>query len=217
MNRLPVPRLAFLVATMLAPVLLAQDDAAKPAANGADAKAKIKAKGKANATGVQQKAFARIVIELDANGDETLQKSEVPESAHKQFEALLELMDTDGDGALGRGELQAAGGRIQAVLKAGGPPTPPKVDAGAKAKAENLPANDALAKPKERLKRMDANGDGKISRDEWAGPPPLFDRIDRDQDGFITEAEQEFAVVAMRRFMEAAGKKANFPRNPKIE
>lgn len=210
MNPLPVPRLVFLVATMIVPVLLAQEDAAKPAAGGADAKAKIKAKGKANAIGAQGKAFARIVIELDANGDETLQKSEVPESAHKQFEALLELMDTDGDGALSRGELQAAGGRVQAVLKAGGPPLPPGADA--KAKAENAPAVDALAKPKERLKRMDTNGDGKISREEWTGAPPLFDRIDRDQDGFISEAEQDFAVVAMRRFMEAAKKNGEIPK-----
>ena len=36
---------------------------------------------------------------------------------------------------------------------------------------------------------MDKNGDGKLSRDEFAGPPLLFDRLDADHDGFVTMQE----------------------------
>ncbi len=211
MRPFPIRRSFFLVVSMMVPVLLAQDEPAKPGAGAAvDPKAKVKAKGKAaaKALGPQAKAFGRIVIELDANGDETLQKSEVPDSARKQFDDLLELMDTDGDGALGRGELQAAGSRIQAVLGAGGPDGLPK----AKAKNADAPAKGFLADPLERLKMMDTDGDGKVSREEWRGAPPLFDRIDRDSDGFIAENERTFAVEAMRRFMEAAKKKGQFPK-----
>ena len=43
----------------------------------------------------------------------------------------------------------------------------------------------------ERLKRMDANGDGEISRDEWRGPPQFFDRMDQDGDGVISAKEIE--------------------------
>lgn len=39
--------------------------------------------------------------------------------------------------------------------------------------------------------RDDANRDGKIARDEFKGPPRLFDRIDRDGDGFLTQQEFE--------------------------
>ena len=41
----------------------------------------------------------------------------------------------------------------------------------------------------ERLSRRDADGDGKISRDEFPGPDRMFDRMDGDGDGFITEKE----------------------------
>lgn len=39
------------------------------------------------------------------------------------------------------------------------------------------------------LKRMDADGDGKVSRSEWLNPPPAFKNFDSDGDGFITRAE----------------------------
>ena len=39
------------------------------------------------------------------------------------------------------------------------------------------------------MKKMDANADGKIARDEWKGKPEGFDKLDADQDGFLTAAE----------------------------
>ncbi|HYR59196.1 MAG TPA: hypothetical protein VEO95_11220, partial [Chthoniobacteraceae bacterium] len=41
------------------------------------------------------------------------------------------------------------------------------------------------------LARDDKNKDGKISREEFSGPPALFDRLDRNHDGFITREEHE--------------------------
>lgn len=38
------------------------------------------------------------------------------------------------------------------------------------------------------IKRMDADGDGKISADEYRGRGP-FGKFDKDGDGFITRAE----------------------------
>ncbi|MCC9602145.1 alpha/beta hydrolase fold domain-containing protein [Stieleria sp. JC731] len=39
------------------------------------------------------------------------------------------------------------------------------------------------------LQREDGNGDGQVSKDEFKGPPRLFDRIDGNQDGVITKKE----------------------------
>ena len=47
---------------------------------------------------------------------------------------------------------------------------------------------------KELLKEMDANEDGKLSKNEVKGPIKNdFDKIDTDEDGFITKKELEKA------------------------
>jgi len=38
--------------------------------------------------------------------------------------------------------------------------------------------------------RMDTDQDGKISRDEWKGPADMFDKIDKNHDGYITSDER---------------------------
>ena len=52
------------------------------------------------------------------------------------------------------------------------------------------------------LKALDKDGDGRISREEAAGAPRLtqsFDRIDANGDGFLTRDELRAAHAAMRR------------------
>lgn len=41
------------------------------------------------------------------------------------------------------------------------------------------------------LARDDKNQDGKISREEFSGPPQLFGRLDQNHDGFVTREEHE--------------------------
>ena len=43
------------------------------------------------------------------------------------------------------------------------------------------------------VSRQDNDKDGKISKDEFRGPPRLFSRLDRDNDGYVTEQEHEAA------------------------
>lgn len=43
--------------------------------------------------------------------------------------------------------------------------------------------------PHRAVANHDVNGDGKVSRDEWRGPPNRFRQIDTDGDGFLTAAE----------------------------
>ena len=39
------------------------------------------------------------------------------------------------------------------------------------------------------MKKMDANADGKVARDEWKGKPEGFDKFDADKDSFLTAVE----------------------------
>ncbi|UCH40127.1 MAG: amidohydrolase family protein [Gammaproteobacteria bacterium] len=39
------------------------------------------------------------------------------------------------------------------------------------------------------IQKMDSDGDGRISQDEWLRPPQAFKRIDRDKDSFVTVEE----------------------------
>jgi hypothetical protein len=51
--------------------------------------------------------------------------------------------------------------------------------------------------PERRFREMDRDRDGRLSRDEFRGPPQAFDRIDRNGDGVI--ALDEFAAFQRRR------------------
>jgi Ca2+-binding EF-hand superfamily protein len=49
------------------------------------------------------------------------------------------------------------------------------------------------ANAEKRMKRLDINNDGVISRDEWKGKPEAFAKIDKDGDNSLTREEFEAA------------------------
>lgn len=61
----------------------------------------------------------------------------------------------------------------------------------------------------DRLKAMDANGDGKVSREEFRGPSRMWDRVDTDKDGFVTEAEFKKATASRAGGSRNGGRGAN--------
>jgi len=61
-------------------------------------------------------------------------------------------------------------------------------------------------KPDRLIGRMDADGDGRISRSEWLRPPQVFDRIDRDGDGYATA--EELTIFLQNRFSGRSGPQA---------
>ena len=119
--------------------------------------------------GMRPGAFVERMCRRDRNGDGKLSLDEIPEFMKRRFQS----MDQNGDGFLDEKEFQSTAGRMM----------------GGGGRGQMV----------ERMMRRDANGDGKISREE--APEPMlrrFDQMDTDQDGFIDEAELRAAAVRMR-------------------
>lgn len=109
-------------------------------------------------------------LQLDGNNDKAVERSEVPEAAADAFEDLLKHGDANKDGKLQFDELRDLGRKLQAL----GPP----------------PGGE------DRFKAQDKDNDGKVSRAEFQGPAPMFDRLDANNDGFLEPGEVRRAQLA---------------------
>lgn len=123
---------------------------------------------------------------LDTNKDGTVSRDEVPQEHQRLFDRLLRAANKGEDGKLSREEFLAAlpqgrperpGDRPRAA-EDGPRPQRPMFDRGAF------------------FKRMDTNGDGKITKDELPEPARerferMLERADKDGDGAISREEFE--------------------------
>jgi Ca2+-binding EF-hand superfamily protein len=156
---------------------------------------------------------------LDANGDGAIEPSEVPEDAKLPFERLLLRGDSNHDGKLDASELRAlvqsaragAGGAgampAFEVLDSNhdGKLTPDEMkdrpglfrllDVNSDGVVTREEARALAQKAREqrlkRLKAMDKDGDGSVSRQEFTGPAAMFDRLDTNKDGSLSTSEIE--------------------------
>ncbi|MGH9768320.1 MAG: hypothetical protein ACREAB_12870 [Blastocatellia bacterium] len=92
----------------------------------------------------------------------------------------IKQMDTDNDGAISRDEWKGAPKAFDRI---------DRNNDGSLSIEEVAPAGRNQGKG--RIKQMDANNDGKISRDEWRGRDKAFGRLDANNDGVITREEIE--------------------------
>lgn len=113
---------------------------------------------------------------LDTDGDGRLQAREIEQSPER-----LRQMDQDGDGQVSANEIPASlvvgfvrgNPQQEAALFVAPPPAVLEVD-------QSLP---------KWFVSMDANGDGEISRLEFLGTSDLFERLDANQDRFLSPEE----------------------------
>jgi hypothetical protein len=114
---------------------------------------------------------ALMFARLDADGDGRVTQAEVAARKTRQFDRA----DRNGDGVLDQAEIEAVRARISRLAQAA----------------------DAIVA--ERTGRLDADGDGTISRQEFAGPSPLIALLDIDGDDAVSEAEFERGRAAFGR------------------
>jgi Ca2+-binding EF-hand superfamily protein len=105
-------------------------------------------------------------------------KNAPPQAGAGRFGPMFQAMDKDGDGKLSRAEFQGREANFD------------RLDLNKDGVLEPSELNRAVTKGAgQRFPAMDKDGDGKLSRTEFTGPPALFNRLDVNQDGFLSRAE----------------------------
>jgi Ca2+-binding EF-hand superfamily protein len=124
-------------------------------------------------------------------------RREPPERVRRQVEGTMKRLDKDGDGKISGDEIPTRGANAWKRMDRN---QDGAIDAAelsaAYAARRGGPRGENVGK---RIARMDADKDGRISRDEWKGPADAFTRIDTDQDGFLSKDEVEVLAKGMRR------------------
>lgn len=153
---------------------------------------------------------AALFKRLDRDGNGKLSGDEVPE----RMRGRMEIIDTDGDGAISRSEFQRVAERMQGASKkfagkgdpgqerpeGNGKPGESRSKGKAEKKSKFAKKGGDGRDPEELFSRMDRNGDGKLAKDELRGPlAENFDRLDANGDGFVTKDEIRNAMATFRR------------------
>lgn len=122
-----------------------------------------------NAASSQSLVMSRLFQRIDTSRDGAIDKGELEAAMAKRFARL----DANRDGSLDRAEVEAARERATRRINA------------ARTVAEN------------RMERRDRDGDGRISRAEFMQVPGLFDLADKDRDGRLDKDELAAAADAL--------------------
>ncbi len=171
-----------------APAEGAAESPARPATSEAPSTRPPSPPGPSTGLGDARPSASRFFRVYDKDGDGRVSPAEVGTDPE-----IFRLLDADGDGWITPSDLGAA--RRAAHPPAGAKDKPPEAGADTPAAARGRRDWRALA---ERLKAMDADGDGRISREEYDGDVP-FERLDQNGDGFLDGQDRRGSREGGRR------------------
>jgi Ca2+-binding EF-hand superfamily protein len=139
-------------------------------------------------------AAAKYIQMMDTNGDGKLSADEfrIPDG-------WLEVADLNSDGKISKEEFLSK----ERKSKDGEDGGKNKKNAGGDMKAKI--AKFANMTPEEAMKELDANGDGKVSEDEWPMPKG-FQMADSNGDGVLDASEVATAVNNLKQLLKGKGK-----------
>jgi Ca2+-binding EF-hand superfamily protein len=141
---------------------------------------------------------AELFDKLDANQDGVIASEEIPGDKKGLFERLVRVGDANSDGKLSQEELKVALEKSKPQTEAA-----PAAGPGRFGGAPGTRPGGGPIPAKAIFERFDANGDGKLSKEE--APERMrefFGRIDQDGDGHATLAEFEKATAALSAVMQ---------------
>lgn len=155
---------------------------------------------------MDQRPVAVLFRKLDRDNDDKLTREEWSKAAD-----LFDELDVDKSGAIERRELQGPPPDILPGMRPGQPPpaaekpasttpTPSTSTPAAKPAVEPAKtATPASAEARGQLRRLDADGDGRLSRSETQGRlRKNFGELDLDKDGYLEPAELQKALEHMK-------------------
>lgn len=140
--------------------------------------------------GVDPEEMAASIIEdHDADGDGalTLEESEVDEE-------VFAKADSDGDGLVTEEELVA-------MMEEGRPQGPPP-EVGEGMEPSQASAGDMATRI---IEDLDSDGDGGLSAGETAASEEVFDALDTNEDGIVSQAELEAAMINIMAAVQESG------------
>lgn len=186
--------------------------AGKPGAGkpGGQFDALVKAADK-NADGKITKAEAGDApwfAKLDQNSDGVIDAAEL-EKARKamsaaggsQFDAVLKKADKNGDGKITKGEAGDAAWFDKLDQNKDGVIDAEELEKARKAMGAKQGDGQAGGQVDAILKRLDKDGDGKLTKAE-AGDAPWFDKLDKNSDGVLDTEELEKLAAARKKAAE---------------
>jgi len=168
-------------------------------------------------------SFRELVAALNAQSTPSRDSRNRPAGQRDVSDVLLAALDTDGDGALSTEELASVSQSLRTLDKNGDSQLTPDEIAPAPARQRGglfggpgfggPPGGfsgpgfgGGRPNPAEMLARMDANGDGKVSKSEV--PQKMlqrWDRMDTNSDGFIDKKELEELAQRLHGFSRGGG------------
>lgn len=131
-----------------------------------------------------------------AHAQDSKPQDSKPMHRHQGHQGMMEAADADKDGTVTRDEFLAWRAKQFAHMDRNGDGV---IDDADRKAAEDQREAMREQRGKGMLEKLDANGDGKITKDEFVNAPaPMFDKADTDGNGVLDAKELQAARDAMR-------------------